>query len=255
MTKPATTSFRGIRAIAFDLDGTLADSVPGLAQALDRALNALNLPAAGQTRVSNWVGNGADMLVDRALSWALAQTASGDSTTISTQPVQHSHLRQQFDRYYHSTATSGSVLYQGVAETLQKLYSQGIPLAIITNKPSKFVAPVLQALGIADYFSLVIGGDDVQQKKPHPAPLYLALSHFGLLASQLLFVGDSRNDILAARAAECPCIGMSYGYNYGEPIACSHPDQVLDHFADLAQLLALPDNQQQESLSIRKHQP
>lgn len=220
-----------IRAIAFDLDGTLTDSAPGLTLALDQALYALDLPKAGQQRVTHWIGNGASILVEKALDWALEQSpASADKMPRRQQQVL---LRQLFDHYYQTSAISGSTLYPDVATTLAQLTATGLPLAIVTNKPSKFIAPLLEALNIARYFSLIIGGDDVVSKKPHPAPLFLVLGKFGLLPAQLLFVGDSRNDILAARAAGCPCIGMSYGYNYGENIANSNPSQTLDHFAGL----------------------
>lgn len=216
--------FTDIRALAFDLDGTLVDSVPGLAEAVDRALGALQLPAAGIARVTTWIGNGADIMVERALSWALQRQPEADELRDG---------RALFDQFYAETAEAGTTLFPQVAQVLEKLSAAGIPLALVTNKPTPFIAPLLRALGIDSYFSLVIGGDDVAAKKPHPAPLFLVLGKFGLLPQELLFVGDSRNDILAAQAAGCPCVGMSYGYNYGEPIAASEPNLVLDDFNDL----------------------
>lgn len=216
--------FTDIRALAFDLDGTLVDSVPGLAEAVDRTLNALQLPAAGAPRVSTWIGNGADIMVERALNWALQRQPEADQLRDG---------RALFDKFYAETAEAGTTLFPYVAQTLDKLSAAGIPLALVTNKPTPFIAPLLRALGIERHFSLVIGGDDVAAKKPHPAPLFLVLGKFGLLPQELLFVGDSRNDILAAKAAGCPCVGMSFGYNYGEPIATSEPNLVLDDFNDL----------------------
>lgn len=216
--------FTDIRALAFDLDGTLVDSAPGLAAAVDAALHALELPTAGVARVSTWIGNGADVLIERALTWAQGKPPRDEALR---------EARGLFDRFYADTVESGSVLYPGVKETLAALAARNLPMAIVTNKPTPFVAPLLQSLGIADYFSLVIGGDDVAAKKPHPAPLFMVLGKFGLLPRELLFVGDSRNDILAAQAAGCRCIGLSYGYNYGEPIALSQPDITLDNFNDL----------------------
>lgn len=216
--------FTDICALAFDLDGTLVDSVPGLAEAVDRTLNALQLPAAGAPRVSTWIGNGADIMVERALNWALQRQPEADQLRDG---------RALFDKFYAETAEAGTTLFPHVAQTLDKLSAAGIPLALVTNKPTPFIAPLLRALGIERHFSLVIGGDDVAAKKPHPAPLFLVLGKFGLLPQELLFVGDSRNDILAAKAAGCPCVGMSFGYNYGEPIATSEPNLVLDDFNDL----------------------
>lgn len=131
---------------------------------------------------------------------------------------------------------------------MAQLALQGLPMAVVTNKPTPFVAPLLASLGIERHFALIIGGDDVTAKKPHPAPLYLVLGHLGLYARELLFVGDSRNDILAAKAAGCPSAGMTYGYNYGEAITLSHPDYVLDRFADLLPVLGLPPFVNQDRL-------
>lgn len=209
--------------VAFDLDGTLVDSAPGLADAVDMALKAFGLPAAGVERISTWIGNGADVMVERAVRWA-----EGDMSPEFCQKV-----RDKFDHYYAETAASGSKLYPQVKETLAALKAQGVPMGLITNKPTPFVAPLLNSLDIAEYFSVVIGGDDVAKKKPHPAPMYLMLAKLGLRASELVFVGDSRNDIQAAQAAGCRCVGLTYGYNYGESIALSKPDRVLEHFADL----------------------
>lgn len=143
------------------------------------------------------------------------------------------------DKHYAHSVDGGSLLYPGVKETLATLAAHNLPMALVTNKPTPFVAPLLQSLGIVDHFSLIIGGDDVVAKKPHPAPLFLVLGKFGLLPGELVFVGDSRNDIQAAQAAGCPCIGLTYGYNYGEPIATSQPDATLDHFHDLLPALGL----------------
>ncbi|CCG88867.1 phosphoglycolate phosphatase [Erwinia piriflorinigrans] len=230
--------FTDCRALAFDLDGTLTDSAPGLTSAVDGALIELNLPAAGVARVSTWIGNGADILIERALSWALGHAPQADLLREG---------RQLLDKHYAHSADGGSQLYPGVKQTLASLAERAVPMALVTNKPTPFVAPLLQSLGIADYFSLVIGGDDVVAKKPHPAPLFLVLGKMGLLPGELVFVGDSRNDILAAQAAGCPCIGMTYGYNYGESIVTSQPDLTLDHFNDLLPALGL-------SLSGRKHE-
>ncbi|OON39316.1 phosphoglycolate phosphatase [Izhakiella australiensis] len=222
--------FTNIQGLAFDLDGTLVDSAPGLADAVDLALTELNLPAPGIDRVATWIGNGADIMVTRALRWALG-----------AEPQQHqiNDARTLFDKHYARTVEQGSKLFPEVKATLEALAASGLPMAIVTNKPTPFIAPLLHSLGIAHCFSLVLGGDDVVQKKPHPAPLFLVLGTFGLLPESLLFVGDSRNDILAAQAAGCPCVGMTYGYNHGEPINSSRPDVVLDNFNQLLPALGL----------------
>lgn len=227
--------FTNIRALAFDLDGTLVDSAPGLAAAIDRALETLGLPQPGVKLASTWIGNGADIMMERALTWALKRQPQVD---------EQRDARALFDKFYAETVEAGSTLFPRVIETLEKLRQQQLPLAIVTNKPTPFVAPLLQSLGIADYFSLIIGGDDVLVKKPHPAAIFMVLGKFGLLPNELLFVGDSRNDILAAQAAGCPCIGMTFGYNYGEPIATSQPDLTLDNFNELLPAIERPSSGQ-----------
>jgi Predicted phosphatases len=146
--------FGAIRALAFDLDGTLVDSAPGLAAAIDMALEERGLPQAGEERVGTWIGNGADVLVQRALRWAEAEGT----------PEQCGRLRERFDHFYAQTVDSGSRLFPQVQETLARLAAHGYPMALVTNKPTPFVAPLLASLGIGDYFSLVIGGDDVTEK-------------------------------------------------------------------------------------------
>lgn len=216
-----------IKAIAFDLDGTLVDSLPGLSSAVDMTLQELSLPAPGESQVRNWIGNGADVMLQRAFVWAGANAKHIDAA----------RARVLFDRFYSQTVEDGSMLYPGVADTLRVLASHGFQMGIITNKPSPFIAPLLAALNIMDYFSVVLGGDDVKQKKPHPAPIYLMMGTLGLDRDELLFVGDSRNDIVAAKAAGCCSVGLTYGYNYGISIADSDPDYVLSQFDALLPLL------------------
>lgn len=118
-------------------------------------------------------------------------------------------------------------------ETLEKLKAQGYILAVVTNKPTKHVQPVLAAFGIDHLFSELLGGQSLPAIKPHPAPLYYLCGKFGIYPKQLLFVGDSKNDILAAHNAGCAVIGLTYGYNYNIPIRESNPDWVFDDFADI----------------------
>jgi len=245
---------QSIRGIVFDLDGTLVDSAPGLTAAVDMALYALELPQAGESRVITWIGNGADVLMERALNWSRLQRASlrmqqgkpGVDDADLPQEEQVRMLRKLFDRYYQDTVEEGSFLFPAVADTLAALHEKGLPLALVTNKPTPFVAPLLEAFNIARYFNVVIGGDDVKNKKPHPEPLLLVAERLGLAPAELLFVGDSRNDIQAAQAAGCCSVGLTYGYNYGEAIALSEPDYVFERFNDLLSALGLPHSENQE---------
>ncbi|MCT4705040.1 phosphoglycolate phosphatase [Enterobacteriaceae bacterium H11S18] len=228
-----------LRGVAFDLDGTLVDTALGLTQAMDQALYALELPTAGEDNVEKWIGNGADVLVQRALTWAL----KGQEPTFD----QCLMARKLFDSYYAQTVEEGSFLFPGVADTLAALAEKGVPMGLVTNKPTPFVLPLLESLGIAKHFTVIIGGDDVQNKKPHPEPLLKVMETLNISAAEMLFVGDSRNDILAAQAAGCPSVGMTYGYNYGESIALSKPDYVLDKFSDLLPAFGLSCKDNQEA--------
>jgi phosphoglycolate phosphatase len=230
-----------IRGVAFDLDGTLIDSAPGLAYAVDSALYALELPQAGEERVITWIGNGADVLMERALAWALTEKSRPQADD-----ELRAMMRRLFDRYYAQAAQEGSFLFPGVVETLSALKQSDIALALVTNKPTAFVMPILTALGISDFFRVIIGGDDVEHKKPHPEAVLKVMQKLHLQPDALLFVGDSRNDILAARAAGCRSVGLTYGYNYGEAIALSKPDYVYDRLQEILPLVGLPHYEHQE---------
>jgi phosphoglycolate phosphatase len=211
--------------VMFDLDGTLIDSVPDLAAAVDQMLLARGLPAAGIERVRNWVGNGARVLVRRALAGDLEHAAVSEA---DAEPALELFLQLYADNH------SLTVLYPGVRETLKWLKQQGVEMALITNKPERFVAPLLDQLRIGRYFRWIIGGDTLPQQKPDPAALLQVLQLAEVPASEALFVGDSCSDVQAAKAAGILCVAMSYGYNHGRPICEESPALVLD---DLRHLL------------------
>lgn len=219
---------KNIQAIAFDLDGTLVDSVPGLALAAQHMLADLALPTVSNQQVKNWIGNGIDVLIQRIFN------------AISAPETLLAEARVKFDKHYDNTIEAGTTLFPNVLSTLEALQQSGYPMALVTNKPAQFLPPLLASLQLDRYFSLVLGGGDVIKLKPHPAPLYQVMATFGLYHDQLLFVGDSKNDIQAAKNAQCATIGLTYGYNYGESIANSHPDIVIDHFSDILALLPSP---------------
>lgn len=225
-----------IKGVGFDLDGTLMNTLPGLNAAVESMLKSVGLPVPGEEVVSTWIGNGASVLVEKALNWAGATPS----------PVELEGFRSAFDRYYVDTVQEGSQLYPGVLETLEELKRSKLKLAVVTNKPSPFVPRLLRELHVLQYFSTVIGADDVVVRKPHPAPIYLILGKLGIKADELLFAGDSRNDIEAAKAAGCKTAGFSYGYNFGEPIAHSNPDLILDKFGDILPILGLTQSNQSE---------
>ncbi|MFP6851111.1 MAG: phosphoglycolate phosphatase [Pseudomonas sp.] len=212
------------RLVMFDLDGTLVDSVPDLAVAIDKTLLLLGQPAAGVEQVRDWVGNGARVLVRRALAGSQEHAQVDDA--LAEQAL------ELFMQHYAESHTLTQV-YPGVIQTLDWLRAQKVELAIVTNKPERFVAPLLDEKGLGGYFRWIIGGDTLPQQKPDPAALLYVMQLAGVDAAQALFVGDSRNDVLAASAAGVTCVALSYGYNHGRPIAEENPARVLDNLTGL----------------------
>lgn len=221
-------SFENIDAILFDLDGTLVDSVPDLAAATDAMLIDMSRAAAGEALVREWVGNGAERLVKRAL------TGKMDGEPPATELEQALPL---FMEHYQSHLQGQSRLYPGVKESLADLQERGLALGLVTNKPERFIAPLLEALGIAEVFAVVVGGDTLADKKPHPAPLLHAARQLGVESAAALMVGDSRNDVLAARRAGMQIVCVPYGYNHGEDIRLTEPDAVVEDLRELSGLL------------------
>lgn len=217
-------SLEGITLICFDLDGTLVDSVPDLAAAVDLALADLALPAAGEARVRDWVGNGSRVLVERALTSALGQPPEAER-------LEAAHAR--FLHHYGHAPNARTRLYPGVREALEGLAARGLTLTLVTNKPAAFIAPILGGLGIEGCFARCLGGDSLAEKKPHPAPLLAMSDHFEVPPSRCLMVGDSRHDIAAGKAAGFRTLAVPYGYNHGEPVAASGPDGLVESLAEL----------------------
>ncbi|MDO6563965.1 phosphoglycolate phosphatase [Amphritea sp. 1_MG-2023] len=212
------------RLVLFDLDGTLLDSVPDLALAIDRMLAALDLPFAGETQVRNWVGNGAPLLVKRAL------LGSGAVRDIDDEPDE-ALFEQAFALFLHhygQCSAEQSQLYAGVREYLDFLQTQQVDMGLVTNKPIRFTETLLDEFDLRRYFSVVLGGDSLEEKKPHPLPLLHAMTQRGSTAEQTLMIGDSRSDIKAAQAAGCQVAAVTYGYNHGEPVSIYQPDFMID---------------------------
>lgn len=212
------------RLVMFDLDGTLVDSVPDLAAAVDCMLVALGREPAGVERVRLWVGNGARVLVRRALAGGLEHEHV--DAALAGQA-----LALFMDAYAGSHALTR--VYPGVVETLDRLRAQGVALALITNKPARFLPGLLADQGLDGYFQWLVGGDTLPQQKPDPAALHWVMDKAGVAPGEALFVGDSRNDVRAAQAAGVTCVALSYGYNHGEPIARENPARVIDDLREL----------------------
>lgn len=209
--------------VMFDLDGTLLDSAPDLAAAVDAMLERLGRAPAGLDKVRLWIGNGARVLVRRALADDMRHDAVDDAAADEALAL--------FMALYGGSHVLTRV-YPGVLDSLALLRTLGVRLAVITNKPERFVAPLLADMGLGD-FDWIVGGDTLPQQKPDPAGLLWVMQQAGVAAGQALFIGDSRNDIRAARAAGVRCVALSYGYNHGEPIASEQPDLVVDDLREL----------------------
>ncbi|MGD8568574.1 MAG: phosphoglycolate phosphatase [Gammaproteobacteria bacterium] len=214
--------------ILIDVDGTLVDSVPDLAYCVDEMMRKLAMPECGVDKVRNWVGNGVDRLVKRALIGQL--DGEPDESLFAT-------ARSIFMDLYADNVSRRSVLYDGVREGLDYLKAQGFSLGCVTNKAEQFTLPLLKDMGIYDNFSLVICGDTLPKKKPDPLPLLHAAQQFNVKPENALMIGDSISDVKAARAAGFQIICMSYGYNHGEDIRDYNPDRVIDSMTELKEIL------------------
>ncbi|WP_251978410.1 phosphoglycolate phosphatase [Salinicola avicenniae] len=213
-----------IRLVAFDLDGTLIDSVPDLAAAVDAMLADLSLAPAGETAVRDWVGNGSHQLVARALQAGLGTTPD---------PAMLERAHERFLYHYHQAPCVRTRVYPGVVEALSALCSRSVIVTLVTNKPQAFIAPILTALSLDDYFRATLGGDSLAEKKPHPAPLLHLAARFDVAPVNCLMVGDSRHDVEAGKRAGFRTLAVPYGYNHGEPVASSQPDGVVESLGEL----------------------
>ncbi|MDP5029633.1 phosphoglycolate phosphatase [Paraglaciecola sp.] len=221
-----------IELVVFDLDGTLIDSVPDLAIATNQTLQVLGQPSVSETQVRDFVGNGADTLLARALSQNIIVKPE-------LAPELCLRARQLFDEFYAQTEHKSSKLYPTVSTTLAALHQAGINMALLTNKPSQFLPAILTQQNIAYCFVDIIGGDTFARKKPDPMALAWLLNKYQLKSKQVLMVGDSKHDIETAKNAGCRSFGLSYGYNHGESIALSRPDFVAQQLDELLEILGL----------------
>ena len=210
--------------ILIDVDGTLVDRVPDLAFCVDEMMQQLGREPWGENRVRDWVGNGVERLVRRALTGKLEGEPADDEFE-KAYPV--------FLDLYADNTSKRSLLYPGVREGLDYLKVAGYALGCVTNKAAQFTIPLLKDLGVYDDFSIVVSGDTLEHKKPHPAPLLHAAEFFKVDPANALMVGDSVSDVKAARAAGFSVACVPYGYNHGEDIRVAKPDLVIESIAAL----------------------
>ncbi len=222
--------FSNKKVIIFDLDGTLIDSSPDLALAINHMLTSIGKTTFSLDEIHHWVGNGAQMLVKRALSGSAEIAEDIDEKEFE-------NALDIFLKFYAKNLAVKTVTYPHVTATLAHLKAHGYKLAIVTNKPFDFVAPILKELKLKEYFEFHLGGDSLKEKKPNPAPLLYVCDKLHVKPADCVMVGDSKNDILAAQACDMQSIGLTYGYNYGEHISTHNPDVYFSDFSEIGKLL------------------
>lgn len=235
--KACGTQLGPLDAVMVDLDGTMVDTLGDFSQAISRMLVDLQLPPLPAQAVEHMVGKGSEHLLRSALAHVLAAQGHPEHTV---QEQVQALLPQAMSRYeHHYLAINGaySAVYGGVLQGLQQLHSAGLRMACLTNKPLAFTQPLLQAKGLAPYFDQVFGGDSFVRKKPDPLPLLKTCEALGTAPGRTLMLGDSSNDAQAARAAGCPVVLVTYGYNHGQPVRGVAAQGFVD---SLAQLQVLP---------------
>ncbi|MGB7650433.1 MAG: phosphoglycolate phosphatase [Gallionella sp.] len=210
-----------VAAIVIDLDGTLLHTAPQLSEAANRMLRDMNYAPVSQTLLSSYIGNGISWLVKRALTGDMHATPDA---------ALYDHALPIFEKHYTELLLDSKV-FDGVIEGLDAMKAAGYRLGCITNKVERYTTPLLAGIGLAKYFEIVLAGDTLPEKKPHPMPLLHAAKFFGVPIENLLLIGDSLNDAVAARAAGCPIFCVPYGYNHGEPVETLDLDAVIANLA------------------------
>ncbi len=216
-----------VAAIVIDLDGTLLHTAPELAESANRMLRDMGRAPVAQDLLMSYIGNGIHWLVKRALTGDMH--AEPDAALFDAAlPV--------FERHYTALACE-SKPFPNVIKGLDAMKGAGFPLGCITNKVMRYTAPILRHSGLACYFDIVLAGDTLPEKKPHPLPLQHSAKFFGCAIENLLLVGDSLSDMQAARAAGCPIICVPYGYNHGEPVETLNVDAVIPDLSGVSALV------------------
>jgi len=219
-----------VRAVLFDLDGTLVDSAPDLTLAANKMLTALGCCQVSCSQVKGWVGDGVRSLVRRTLTAILGYVPTESL-------IEQGYVL--FQRYYAESVYRDSMLYPGVRETLHTLNASGFALACVTNKPGRFTKSLLDKAGLTGFFGVVVSGDDLSVKKPEPAPLEFAAEQLGVPLTTCVLVGDSSNDIRAADAAGIQVLWATYGYGGLDEIDQVAPYGSIDTLFQLCECLQL----------------
>ncbi len=227
---------RSVGAIIVDLDGTMVDTLGDFVAALNHTLDDLRLPPVDRALVERSVGKGSEHLVRTVLDHQLALPELMVAGAVALDWPREQLDALALERYqHHYLFINGQYadVYPGVIEGLQRLRSLGLPLACLTNKPFSFAQTLLEIKGLNGFFSQVFGGDSFERKKPDPLPLIRTCEALGSLPPHTLMVGDSENDGRAARAAGCPVVLVTYGYNHGQPVTGAPHDGLIDSLTEL----------------------
>lgn len=216
-----------ISAILIDLDGTLLHTAPELAESANRMLRDMGRVPVSQNLLMSYIGNGISWLVKRALTGDMH--AEPDAAL-------YDRALPIFEKHYTELLLQ-SKPFEGVLAGLDEMRAAGFRLGCITNKVARYTEPLLKGIGMADYFEIVLSGDSLPEKKPHPMPLLHAAKFFGVPVEQVLLIGDSLNDTIAARAAGCPVVCVPYGYNHGEPVDGLDLDAVIPNLPAVLPLI------------------
>lgn len=214
---PAT----GLQAAIVDLDGTLVDTLDDFVAALGAMLADFGLPTVDRAFVARTVGKGSEHLLRQTLAEVGADAGLFDMAMA------------RYQQHYRAINGRHARVYPGAAQGLARLTAQGLSLACVTNKPTAFARELLQAKGLAAHFRHVFGGDAFTRRKPDPLPLLETCAALGSAPRRTLMIGDSRNDAQAARAAGCPVVLVSYGYNHGEPVREVDADAFVDRIDEI----------------------
>ena len=225
-----------VDAVIVDLDGTMVDTMGDFNEALNRMLAELALPAIGAQHIEHMVGKGSEHLLRSVLKHVLAPVEQAQAAIKIEALFPQAWARYQ--HHYLEINGSHSAVYPGVVQGLQALQGAGLPLACLTNKPLAFAQPLLQAKGLDGFFASVFGGDSFERKKPDPLPLVKTCEALGTAPTRTLMLGDSSNDAQAARAASCPVVLVTYGYNHGQPVRHVDADGYVDSLEEVGRWLA-----------------
>lgn len=222
-----------VDAAIVDLDGTMVDTIGDFAEAIARMLADLQLPALDAALIEHMVGKGTEHLLRSVLAHVLAQAGHPQAALPAAVASLLPTALARYEQHYLAINGQYSALYAGVLEGLQALRAGGLRLACVTNKPLAFTRPLLAAKGLQGLFEQVFGGDSFATKKPDPLPLLKTCEALGTTPARTLMLGDSSNDAQAARAAGCPVVLVTYGYNHGQSVEAVGADALIDSIAQL----------------------